>query len=159
MKRPGRRWKITLLAAALCVVGGSFTSALGAAQRIKLTTLAPKGSSPHRALQKMGQAWREASGGAVDLIIYPGGIQGGEAAMVERMWINQSQAGLLTGVGLMEIEPTVSGLQNLPMMFRSLSNLRSVMSARLPMLPLRSSSAALKWYGRTGTTPTRANRL
>ena len=30
---------------------------------IKLTTLVPKGSSYHRSLQRMGQAWRESSGG------------------------------------------------------------------------------------------------
>jgi len=87
---------------------------------IKLATLAPKGSSYHRTLQRMGESWRESSGGAVDLIIYAGGIQGGEAAMVERMRINQAQAGLLTAVGLEEIEPAVSGLQTMPMMFRDL---------------------------------------
>jgi len=108
-----------------------------AKQRIKLTTLAPKGSSFHRSLQRMGEAWREASGGNIELIIYAGGIQGGEAAMVERMLINQVQAGLLTAVGLEEIEPAVSGLQNMPMMFRSLDEVDYVGGELQPDLERR----------------------
>jgi TRAP-type C4-dicarboxylate transport system substrate-binding protein len=104
---------------------------------IKLTTLAPRDSSYHRALLRMGQAWRQASGGAVELIIYPGGIQGGESAMVERMRINQTQAGLLTVVGLSKIEPAVAGLQNMPMMFRSLEEVVYVTKELRPMLEKR----------------------
>lgn len=104
---------------------------------IKLTTLAPKGSSYHRSLQRMGETWRQASGGAVELIIYAGGIQGGEAAMVERMWINQAQSGLLTAVGLEEIEPAVSGLQNMPMMFRTLDEVDHIGKQLQPKLEKR----------------------
>jgi TRAP-type C4-dicarboxylate transport system substrate-binding protein len=108
-----------------------------AKQVIKLTTLAPKGSSYHRSLQRMGETWRQASGGSVDLIIYAGGIQGGEAAMVERMWINQAQSGLLTAVGLEEIEPAVSGLQNMPMMFRTLDEVDHIGEQLQPKLEQR----------------------
>jgi TRAP-type C4-dicarboxylate transport system substrate-binding protein len=104
---------------------------------IKLTTLAPKGSSYHRSLQRMGQSWRESSGGSVDLIIYAGGIQGGEAAMVERMQINQAHAGLLSAVGLEDIEPSVAGLQYMPMMFRSLDELDHVARALQPGMERR----------------------
>ena len=104
---------------------------------IKLTTLAPKNSSYHRSLQRMGEAWRAASGGTVELVIYAGGIQGGEAAMVERMRIDQVQAGLLTATGLEELEPGVSGLQNMPMMFRSLDELDVVARALQPKLEAR----------------------
>jgi len=119
----------------LSIASGSLTAA--AKQTIKLTTLAPRDSSYHRALLKMGQAWRTASGGAVDLIVYPGGIQGGESAMVERMRINQTQAGLLTANGISEIEPGVAGLQNLPMMFRDLDEVVHVGSRLQPMLEKR----------------------
>ncbi len=104
---------------------------------IKLTTIAPKGGSFHRSLQRMGQAWREASGGSVELIIYPGGIQGGEAAMVDRMRIKQVQAGLLTTTGLSEIEPAVSGLQFMPMMFQNLSEVDYVSKKLRPKLEKR----------------------
>ncbi len=104
---------------------------------IKLTTIAPKGGSFHRSLQRMGQAWREVSGGSVELIIYPGGIQGGEAAMVDRMRIKQIQAGMLTTTGLSEIEPAVAGLQFLPMMFRNLAEVDYVSEKLRPMLEKR----------------------
>jgi len=104
---------------------------------IKLTTLAPKGSSYHRSLQRMGQSWRETSGGSVDLIIYAGGIQGGEAAMVERMWINQAHAGLLTAVGLQEIESSVAGLQNMPMVFHDLAEVDYIGEKLHPKLEQR----------------------
>lgn len=102
--------------------------------RIKLTTLVPKGSSYHKALMMMGQEWKETSGGQIDLIIYAGGIQGGESAMVERMTINQTQAALLTGVGLADIEPDVAGLQTMPMVFRSLEEFDYVSSRIYPQL-------------------------
>lgn len=102
--------------------------------RIKLTTLAPKGSSYHKALLQMGQEWKEASDGQINLIIYAGGIQGGESAMVERMTINQTQASLLTGVGLADIERDVTGLQVMPMVFRSLEEFDYVSKKVYPEL-------------------------
>ncbi len=112
-------------------------SVLAADFTIKLTTLAPRDSSYHRSLLKMGQAWKASSSGRVELIIYPGGIQGGESAMVRRMRINQTQAGLLTAVGLSEIEPGVSGLQDLPMMFLNLEEVEHVGKELQPMLEER----------------------
>ncbi|MEZ5277232.1 MAG: TRAP transporter substrate-binding protein DctP [Opitutaceae bacterium] len=102
--------------------------------RIKLTTLAPKGSSFHKALMEMGQSWKEASDGRIDLIVYAGGIQGGESAMVERMTINQTQAALLTGVGLADIERDVTGLQTMPMVFRSVDEFDYVSKRIYPRL-------------------------
>jgi TRAP-type C4-dicarboxylate transport system substrate-binding protein len=69
--------------------------------------------------------------------VYAGGIQGGEAAMVERMWIDQAQAGLLTAVGLGQIEPGVAGLQSMPMMFRSLEEVDHVGERLQPQLEQR----------------------
>ncbi|MBP1594813.1 MAG: C4-dicarboxylate transporter substrate-binding protein [Acidobacteria bacterium] len=86
---------------------------------VKLGTLAPSGSSYHAALIEMGQKWRDATSGAVRLIIYPDGTQGGEANMVRMMRAGVLTAGMLTVVGLGDIEPSVNGLSNLPMTFRS----------------------------------------
>jgi len=85
----------------------------------------------------MGEAWREASNGRVRLIIYAGGIQGGETAMVERMAINQSQAAMLTADGLKTIEPATAGLQMMPMMFRNLREVDYVGEQLHPMLEER----------------------
>lgn len=86
---------------------------------IRLGTLAPSGSSFHIALVEMGQKWRDASGGAVKLIIYPDGVQGGEAAMVRSLRARSLSAGMFTVVGLSQIDRSVGGLSFLPLTFRS----------------------------------------
>ncbi|MBN2431886.1 MAG: TRAP transporter substrate-binding protein DctP [Acidobacteria bacterium] len=88
--------------------------------RVKLATLVPRGTSYHQALQFMAEKWRQAPGGGVRVTIYTDGTMGGEADMVRRMRIGQLQAGMLTVVGLSEIDPSVTALQNMPLMFRSL---------------------------------------
>lgn len=137
MRRPGRRPLGWILVGGLMLVATAASEVRAARHVIKLTTLAPKGSSYHRSLQRMGEAWRKTSGGEVELIVYAGGIQGGEAAMVERMWINQAQAGLLTAVGLEEIEPDVAGLQSMPMMFRTLDEVDYIGEQLRPRLEKR----------------------
>ena len=68
--------------------------------RLKLGTLAPAGTSYHKSLQAMGEKWRKASDGAVQLVIFPGGTQGSEADMVGLMQTGNLDAGLLTTGGL-----------------------------------------------------------
>src|SRR3972149_10975885 len=111
-----------LLAMGLGGTLGSLHRACGAGGpvRVGLGTLAPRGSSYYKHLQAMGEKWRKAPGGGVQLTIYPDGTMGGEADMVRRMRLGQLQAGMLTAGGLADIEPAVRGLQNLPMMFRPL---------------------------------------
>src|SRR5438045_6605907 len=82
---------------------------------LRLGTLAPRGTSYHKSLQAMGEKWRQLSGGAVRLTIYPDGTQGGEADMVGLMQTGNLDAGLLTAVGLSEIETEVNALQSMPM--------------------------------------------
>jgi len=111
-----------------------FTNSASASTRVRLGTLAPKGSSSYKHLLAMGDKWRRAPGGGATLTIYADGTMGGEADMVRRMRIGQLQAGMLTTVGLSEIEPAVSGLQNLPMMFRSLEEVDYIGEKLQPML-------------------------
>jgi TRAP-type C4-dicarboxylate transport system substrate-binding protein len=87
--------------------------------RIRLASLVPKNSVYHRALQEMGQAWQKAQGDGASFTMFTDGVQGGEADIVRRMRIGQLNAGLLSVVGLRDIDPSVSALQTLPMMFRS----------------------------------------
>ena len=101
---------------------------------VKLGTLAPSGSSYHTALIEMGQKWRNATGGSVKLIIYPDGTQGGEANMVRMMRAGILTAGMLTVVGLDDIEPAVSGLSNMPMVFRSWDEYDYVVGKLTPRL-------------------------
>ena len=59
------------------------------------------------ALKEMSQKWRDASGGSVKVVVYPDGTQGGEADMVRLMRSNNLAAGMLTVVGLSDIEKSV----------------------------------------------------
>lgn len=97
-----------------------------AEKKIKLATLAPKGSSFHKILLAMGDRWKSAPDGGVAVTIYPDGAMGGEADVVRRMRAGQLQASLLTVTGLKEIDPSVSAFQNLPMLFRSLDEAAAV---------------------------------
>jgi TRAP-type C4-dicarboxylate transport system substrate-binding protein len=101
--------------------------------KVKLATLAPKGTSYHQTLQAMGEKWRQAPGGGVQLIIYTDGTMGGEADMVRRMRIGQLQAAMLTAGGLAEIDASVKCLQNIPMAFRSFEELDYVSGKLRPL--------------------------
>lgn len=108
-------------------------SAQSAPQRIRLGTLAPQGSSYHRILQEMGEQWRLKTNGAVQLTVYAG-TMGSESEVVRRMRLGQLQAGTLTVIGLREIDPAVSALQEMPMMFRSLEEVQYVREQLGPRL-------------------------
>lgn len=86
--------------------------------KVRLGTLAPKGSTYHRALQEMGNKWRDAQGSGASFVVYTDGTQGGEADMVRRMRVGQLNAALISVTGLMEIDRSVSALQYMPMVFR-----------------------------------------
>ena len=105
--------------------------------KIKLATLAPTGSSFFKSLQNLREAWRKASNGSVDLIIYGDGKLGGESDTVGLMGVNSVQAAMLTMVGLGEIEPGVEGLQSIPMGFRDLAAVEYVGRKLQPMLEER----------------------
>lgn len=105
--------------AALLLAGILATSALAADKQLRIGTLATKNSLYHRQLMELGEAWRTAQGGNAKYLVYPDGSQGGETDMVRRMRIGQLQGGLLSVVGLREIEPSIAALQNMPLMFRN----------------------------------------
>jgi len=105
--------------------------------RINLGTLAPRGSTYHQSLQAMAERWKQAPGGGARLVIYPDGTQGSETDMVRLMRVGSLHAGLLTAVGLAEIEQGVTGLQTLPMMFRSFDEFEFVNDKLRPMLEKR----------------------
>src|SRR5947207_6891731 len=116
---------------------GARLAAAEKVNRINLGTLAPRGSIYHKSLQTMAEAWRQAPAGGARLVIYPDGTQGGEADMVRLMRIGSLQAGLLTAVGLSDIEPAVGGLQNVPLLFRNLEEYEYVSEKLLPSLEKR----------------------
>jgi TRAP-type C4-dicarboxylate transport system substrate-binding protein len=85
----------------------------------------------------MGEKWRSAPGGGVQLTIYADGTMGGEADMVRRMRLGQLQAAMVTTTGLTEIEPAVAGLQTMPKVFRNLDEVDYIGEKLQPMLEKR----------------------
>ncbi len=110
---------------------------MAAPVKVRVATLAPKGSSYTKHLQAMGEAWRKAPGGGVALTIYPDGTMGSEPDMVRRMRLGQLQAAMLTVTGLAEIEPGVVGLQAMPKIFKNLQEVDFIEEKMEPMLEKR----------------------
>ncbi len=93
--------------------------ALATPVKLRLGTLVPKNSLYHRTLLEMGETWKKAQNDGSTFTVYADGSQGGEIDTARRMRIGQLNAGLLSIVGLREIEPAVSALQHMPLMFRT----------------------------------------
>jgi len=125
------------VATALPVLALQHQAQAADAARIRLGTLVPKGSSYHRALQEMGERWRKAQGGGATFTIFADGTQGGEADMVRRMRVGQLNAGLLSVIGLLEIDRSVMALQYMPMVYRNWDEVDYVRDRLAPMMEAR----------------------
>ena len=125
------------IAAALVSGALAFATAVlaqnAAPTRIRLGTLAPQGTSYHHILQEMGERWRVATNGQVQLTVYAG-TMGSEVELVRRMRLGQLQAATLTTTGIASIDPAVVALQQMPMMFRTLDEADFVRSRLEPNL-------------------------
>ena len=122
----------TLLALALML--GNSLLAHAADMQLRIGTLAPKNSLYHRQLMEIGESWRNAQGGASKYVVYPDGSQGGEAEMARRLRIGQLQSALMSVVGLREIEPSITALQSLPLLFKSWEELDYVREKMRPAM-------------------------
>ena len=123
------------------------SAALPAQTVVRLGTLVPKGSRWHEILIEMGEEWKKASGGKIELKIYPGGEQGDEPEMVQKMRIKKLQAVAISGAGLSGIDAAVSALQ-IPMMLSSYEELdyvREHISARLEKGLAQRGFIVLNW--------------
>ncbi len=122
------------------------------AVRVKLGTVLPKGTSYHQILLELREKWRQAPGGGAELTIYEGGVHGDEADIVRRIRIGQLQAAVLSVVGLSEIDRSVTALQYMPMMFRSLDEVQYVREKLSPQLEakLRDKGFLVLFWGDAG---------
>ncbi len=117
------RWRGIAVGLVVAMVAGVGWPAVGEAQEgeeqtLKLATLAPKNSTWMEAFERMSREITERTGGAVEVDLYPGGVMGGEVAMVRKMRTGQLDGAALTNTGLGEIEPQVLALQ-MPLMFKN----------------------------------------
>ncbi len=104
---------------------------------IRLGTILPSGTAQHALLQKLGESWRQESGGAVKLVLYPDGRLGGEAEMVKKLRIKQLNAGLFSVIGLSEIDTGTTGLQLMPLVFHTWAEVDYVREQIRPLLEER----------------------
>ncbi len=124
------------------------TAALSAQTTIiRMGTLVPKGSPWHEILLNMGEEWKKSSGGKIELRIYPGGEQGDEPEMVQKIRIKKLQAVALSGAGLSGIDASVTALE-IPMMLSSYEELdyvRDHISDRLEKGLAQHNFIVLNW--------------
>ena len=85
---------------------------------LRIASLVPRNSVYHQQLLQLGQAWRKALDGKGRFSVFTDGSQGGEAEMVKRIRIGQLQGGLLSVVGLREIDESAAAMQSIPLLFR-----------------------------------------
>jgi TRAP-type C4-dicarboxylate transport system substrate-binding protein len=99
----------------------------------------------------MGEKWKKASGGKVELKVYPGGEQGDEPEMVQKMRIKSLQAVAISGAGLSGIDAASAALQ-IPMMYDSWDELDYVRERIGPQLEkgLASRGFVVLNWGDTG---------
>lgn len=138
----------SLLTAATIAAGiMAMSGAAEAKTKIKLGTLAPEGSPWFNAIKRVGQRWKEASKGKVDLKIYPGGVAGDEGDMLRKIRIGQLQAGTVTSIGLGRITRSTIALQ-IPMMIQSYEELDYVRDRMAPEIEKKLGEAGfvvLNW--------------
>lgn len=95
------------------------TTVMAQVAQLRMASVVPKNSPYHQSLLELGETWRAAQGQDARFTVFTDGSQGGEAEIVRRMRIGQLQGGLLSVVGLRDIEPSIAALQTLPLLFRS----------------------------------------
>lgn len=137
MKTSAARRNIGVLLPLCALLTVLAPAAARAQTRIRLATLLPRGSSQYHTLEEMGQQWRTITNGGITLTIYADGTMGSEEDTVRRMRIGQIQAATLSVAGLSEIDPSVSALQKIPMLYRSLDEVEFVRSRMRPELERR----------------------
>jgi TRAP-type C4-dicarboxylate transport system substrate-binding protein len=85
---------------------------------IRMATLVPDGSSWHLILKETADQWRQASGGRVTVRLFPGGVAGDDPDVVRKMRLGTLNAGVLTSVGVAEVEKAVYAM-GIPLMYDS----------------------------------------
>lgn len=126
------KFSFTAFLIVLSIVVSSITTY--AQTKLRLATLAPRGTTFHKTVMEMGDAWKKASDGKVTFTFYTDGQMGSEADMVRRMRAGQIQAAMLTVGGLQSIEESVTALQNMPLVFHDYDELDYISSKLEPEL-------------------------
>jgi TRAP-type C4-dicarboxylate transport system substrate-binding protein len=121
--RPCRRpllLRAVLVLAAACLAAwpGAPVADAQAPVLIRMATLVPDGSSWHLILKETADQWKQASGGRVTVRLFPGGVAGDDPDVVRKMRLGTLNAGVLTSVGVAEIDKSVYAM-GIPLMYDS----------------------------------------
>jgi TRAP-type C4-dicarboxylate transport system substrate-binding protein len=127
-----------LLVAALAAVP------LLAAVDVKLATIAPPGTTWHKALLDMGATWSKTTEGRVTLTVFPGGVQGDEPSVLRKMrpGIEQVQSAFLTSGGLAGLDDAFN-VFGIPFFFENDEEQLAVQKKLTPVLQQRLSGKGL----------------
>jgi TRAP-type C4-dicarboxylate transport system substrate-binding protein len=128
-----RRATVRVAGAALAAMVVSATPVGAQPVLVKMATLVPDGSSWHLILKETADKWRTLSNGSVTVRLYAGGVAGDDPDVVRKMRLGTLNAGVLTSVGVAEIDKSVYAL-GVPMMYDSYEELYYVLDKMRPRL-------------------------
>ena len=113
---------------------------------LRFAMVVPSGSGFYQRLMTLSADWQKGPGGArMDLYA---GTQGGETQIVRRLRVGQIQGAMLTSDGLGQIEPGITALQLMPLMFRNWEEVdyaRDAVKAELEARLLKAGYVVLIW--------------
>ncbi len=92
--------------------------ALAGPKKIKAAVVTPEGSTWVKVLREMAAEIKDRTDGAVEFVIYAGGVSGDEVDVLRKMRVNRIQAAGFSGVGLGVVLPEVRILEA-PLLFRN----------------------------------------
>jgi TRAP-type C4-dicarboxylate transport system substrate-binding protein len=120
-------------AAAVVLMTGLLITPVGAQITIKMATPVPDGTSWATIIKEAAEKWKKISNGRVTLNIYWGSVSGDDPDVVRKMRLGTLHAGVLTSVGLAEIDKSVYAL-GVPMMYASYDEVYGVLEKMRPKL-------------------------
>jgi TRAP-type C4-dicarboxylate transport system substrate-binding protein len=103
---------------------------------VKMATLVPDGSSWHLILKETADKWKTLSGGRVTVRLFAGGVAGDDPDVGRKIRLGTLQAGVLTSVGVAEIDDSVYAL-GVPLMYESYEEVYDVLEKMRPTLEAR----------------------
>ncbi len=106
----------------LSVVRGADAQTAPAPRLLSVATLAPAGSTWMRGLEAWNRELRRRTNGALGLRIYPGGVQGDEREVVQKIRNHRLDGGAVTAVGLSQVHRPTLTFQ-MPGMFHTYAQL------------------------------------
>ena len=127
------RLLVTTIAAAAALTTVFFVIPTEAQITVKMATLVPDGTSWATIIKETAEKWKKISNGRVTVNIYWGGVSGDDPDVVRKMQLGTLHAGVLTSVGVAEIDKSVYAL-GVPMMYASYDEVYGVLEKMRPKL-------------------------